>query len=56
VMAAQGVTTAEIAARLSLSGRTVEAYRARMMRKLGLRSQMDLIRYALRQGLIALDD
>jgi DNA-binding NarL/FixJ family response regulator len=56
VMAAQGGTTAEIAARLSLSGRTVEAYRARMMRKLGLRSQMDLIRYALRQGLIALED
>jgi two-component system, NarL family, response regulator NreC len=56
VMAAQGGTTAEIAARLSLSGRTVEAYRARMMRKLGLRSQVDLIRYALRQGLIALED
>jgi DNA-binding NarL/FixJ family response regulator len=56
VMAAQGSTTTEIAARLSLSGRTVEAYRARMMRKLGLRSQLDLIRYALRQGLIALED
>ena len=56
IMAAQGGTTAEIAAQLSLSGRTVEAYRARMMRKLGLRSQMDLIRYALRQGLIALED
>jgi two-component system, NarL family, response regulator NreC len=56
VMAAQGGTTAEIATRLSLSGRTVEAYRARMMRKLGLRSQVDLIRYALRQGLIALED
>jgi two-component system, NarL family, response regulator NreC len=56
VMVAQGATTAEIAARLSLSGRTVEAYRARMMRKLGLRTQMDLIRYALRQGLIAMED
>jgi DNA-binding NarL/FixJ family response regulator len=56
VLAAQGGTTAEIAAQLSLSGRTVEAYRARMMRKLGLRSQLDLIRYALRQGVIALED
>jgi two-component system response regulator NreC len=56
ILAAQGGTTAEIASRLSLSGRTVEAYRARMMRKLGLRSQMDLIRYALRQGLIDLED
>jgi two-component system response regulator NreC len=56
IMAAQGATTAEIAVRLSLSSRTVEAYRARMMRKLGLRTQMDLIRYALRQGLIAMED
>jgi two-component system, NarL family, response regulator NreC len=56
VLAAQGATTAEIAERLSLSGRTVEAYRARMMHKLGLRTQMDLIRYALRQGLIAMED
>jgi two-component system, NarL family, response regulator NreC len=53
IMAAQGSTSAEIAERLSLSARTVEAYRARMMRKLGLRTQMDLIRYALRRGLIA---
>jgi DNA-binding NarL/FixJ family response regulator len=55
VMAAQGATTAEIAAQLSLSGRTVEAYRARMMRKLGLRTQMDLVRYAVRTGLIGLE-
>ncbi len=56
IMAAQGRTTAEIATQLSISGRTVEAYRARMMRKLGLHTQMDLIRYALRRGLIDLDD
>jgi DNA-binding NarL/FixJ family response regulator len=56
VMAAQGATTAEIAAQLSLSGRTVEAYRARMMRKLGLRTQRDLVRYALRAGLIILEN
>jgi DNA-binding NarL/FixJ family response regulator len=56
LMAAQGASTAEIAGRLSLSARTVEAYRARMMRKLGLRTQMDLIRYALRRGLIAMEE
>jgi two-component system response regulator NreC len=56
ILAAQGATAAEIAAQLSLSGRTVEAYRARMMRKLGLRTQSDLIRYALRSGLISIED
>ncbi len=56
ILAARGATAAEIAAQLSLSGRTVEAYRARMMRKLGLRTQSDLIRYALRSGLISIED
>jgi two-component system, NarL family, response regulator NreC len=55
IMAAQGSTSAEIAERLSFSARTVEAYRARMMHKLGLRTQMVLIRYALRRGLIAME-
>jgi two-component system, NarL family, response regulator NreC len=54
-MAAQGSTSAEIAEQLSLGARTVEAYRGRMMHKLGLRTQMDLIRYALRRGLIAME-
>jgi DNA-binding NarL/FixJ family response regulator len=56
ILVVHGSTTAEIAAQLSLSGRTVEAYRARMMRKLGLRNQSDLIRYALRSGLISIED
>jgi DNA-binding NarL/FixJ family response regulator len=56
LMAARGSTTVEIAEQFSLSTRTVEAYRARMMHKLGLHSQMDLIRYALRRGLIAIED
>ena len=53
---AAGLTSRAIAQRLNLTLRSVESYRYRMMRKLGLRSQMDLIRYALRQGLIALED
>jgi DNA-binding NarL/FixJ family response regulator len=52
IMAAQGCTSVEISDRLTLSARTVEAYRARMMRKLGLHTQIELIRYALRRGLI----
>lgn len=51
-LAAQGHTGPEIAERLSLSARTVESYRANFMRKLGLRTQTDLVRYALRRGII----
>lgn len=51
-LAAEGHTSAEIASRLSISPRTVETHRAAVMRKLGLRTQADLIRYALRRGLI----
>ena len=51
-LAAEGHTNAEIAARLTISPRTVEVHRANMMRKLGLRTQTDLIRYALRRGIL----
>jgi DNA-binding NarL/FixJ family response regulator len=52
-LAAEGHTNVEIAARLSISPRTVEAHRGHMMRKLGLHTHTDLIRYALRRGIIA---
>ncbi|MFL5806810.1 MAG: response regulator [Roseiflexaceae bacterium] len=55
-LAAQSYTTAAIAARLALSPRTVETHRANLMRKLGLRTQTDLIRYALQHGIITLQD
>ena len=51
-LAAQGETTPAIAARLGVSPRTVETHRTNLMRKLGLRSQTDLIRYALRRGIL----
>ncbi|RMG98942.1 MAG: DNA-binding response regulator [Chloroflexi bacterium] len=51
----QGHTNAEIAQILSISPRTVEAHRARMMRKLGLHSQTDLIRFALQRGILPQD-
>ncbi len=53
-LAAEGLTSAEIAERLSLSPRTVETHRSSMMRKLGLRTQTDLVRYAIRKGIITL--
>ena len=55
-LAAEGCTNAEIGDRLSISPRTVETHRANLMRKLGLESQTDLIRYALRRGIIPLND
>jgi DNA-binding NarL/FixJ family response regulator len=51
-MLAQGATNADIAAKLSISRRTVEVHRANMMRKLGLRNQAQVLRYAMRQGMI----
>ena len=54
-MAAQGSTNADIATRLYISRRTVETHRANMMRKLGMHTQTDLIRYALQQGILPPD-
>jgi two-component system response regulator NreC len=51
-LAAEGHSCAEIAARLSISPRTAEMHRANAMRKLGLKTQADLIRYAIRRGMI----
>jgi two-component system response regulator NreC len=55
-LAAQGESIPTIASRLNLSPRTVESHRTNLMRKLGLRSQTDLIRYAIQRGLIPLQD
>jgi two-component system response regulator NreC len=49
---AVGHTNAEVAARLYLSVRTVEAHRARLMQKLQLSSRAELVTYARDRGLI----
>jgi len=51
-LAAEGLSNPEIATRLTISRRTVESHRASLMQKLGLRSQTDLVRYAIRNHLI----
>jgi DNA-binding NarL/FixJ family response regulator len=51
----EGKTSAEIAGTLSLSARTVETYRARAMRKLGLNDLPELVKLALRHGLTQLE-
>lgn len=54
-LTAEECTATEIAARLGISPRTVESHRMAFMRKLGLHSQADLIRYAIRQGILPMD-
>jgi DNA-binding NarL/FixJ family response regulator len=47
---ASGYSNKEIAQRLDLSVKTVEAHKANAMRKLDLNSRIDIVRYALLQG------
>lgn len=49
---AEGLTTPEIARRLYLSPHTVESHRENIMSRLGLRSKAELIKYAIRRGII----
>jgi len=51
-LAADGLTNADIGAKLFISARTVEVHRAKAMHKLDLHSYPDLVRYALRRGLV----
>jgi two-component system response regulator NreC len=55
-LAAEGQTTRQMADRLHLSIKTVEKHRANMMRKLELHSLPELIKYAIRHGLIETDE
>ena len=48
----QGLGNAEIAGKLFISVRTVETHRANLMRKLNLHNHAELIRYALRRGML----
>jgi len=47
---AWGYSNKEIAARLDLSVKTVEAHKSNAMRKLNMRSRIDIVRYAILQG------
>ena len=47
---AQGETSKVIGERLDLSRRSVETYRYRIMKKLGLKSSAELVDYAYKNG------
>jgi len=49
---AEGMTTKEIARRLDISVKTAENHRGRVLDKLGMRNTAELVRYALRKGLL----
>jgi len=50
---AEGLGSKEIAQELCLSARTVGTHRANIMKKLGLHKTSALVRYAIREGLVA---
>jgi DNA-binding NarL/FixJ family response regulator len=49
---AWGYSNKEIAWKLNISAKTVDTYKLRLMEKLSLRSRTDIVRYALRQGML----
>lgn len=50
---AEGYLNKQIASRLTLSVKTVETYKARAMEKVGLKSRVDVVRYATQRGWLA---
>ncbi len=54
-MLAEGLTAKGVAEQLFISPKTVENHRTNLMKKLGLRSSVELIRYAARLGLIDIE-
>ena len=55
-LAAEGLSNNDIADQLSISTRTVEQHRQNMMNKMDFKNQTDLIRFALKRGILPLDD
>lgn len=52
---AEGKTSREVAKRLGLAVKTVDTHRSRLMGKLNIHGQTDLVKYAIRKGIITLD-
>lgn len=48
----EGKTTKQVAANLGISGKTAENHRGHVLEKLGAKNTTDLVRYAVRKGLL----
>lgn len=55
-MAAEGRNSGEIGEHLFISARTAETHRGNLMKKLSLHTQTDLVRYAIRRGILPLSE
>ena len=53
---AEGYSTKDIAGTLGISVKTVETHRAQLMERLGIHDVASLVRYAIRAGIVKLDD
>jgi DNA-binding NarL/FixJ family response regulator len=53
-LVAEGKSNKEVAGNLSVSVKTAETYRSRVMEKLGIRGVAGLVRYAIRHGIVEL--
>lgn len=51
----QGKSVTEIGEKLSLSVKTISTYRLRLMSKLKLKSNADLVKYSIKNGILAMD-
>lgn len=54
-LVAMGYANKDIAEKLCLSVKTVESYKARIMEKLQLKTRPELVRYAMKKGLLDLE-
>jgi len=55
-MTAEGLTSQEIGDKLKISPRTVEVHRSNFMNKLGIHNNTELIRFAIKRGILSMDD
>jgi RNA polymerase sigma factor (sigma-70 family) len=54
-LVAEGKTSQEIAERLSISPKTVDTYRSRLMHKIGVEDMAGLVKFAIQHGVISLE-